>query len=63
MQTRSIKNRKGDTSRTSSQGRKESSGGRLTKKKGSPDRNENTKNQVKEEKPRKLRVPAKAIVR
>ena len=58
-----MKNRKGDTSRTSSQGRKQSSGGRLTKKRGNPDRNEETKNEVKDEKPRKLKVPARAITR
>ncbi|HEX6848627.1 MAG TPA: hypothetical protein VF144_16695 [Chitinophagaceae bacterium] len=63
MQKQSVKNRKGDTSRTSSQGRKRSSGGSLTKKKGSPDRNEHTKNEVKDEKPKKLKIPAKAIVR
>ena len=63
MQKQSAKNRKGDTSRTSSQGRKQSSGGRLTKKKGSPDINENTKNEVRAEKPRKLKVPARAITR
>lgn len=63
MQKQSVKNRKGDTSRTSSQGRKQSSGGSLAKKKGNPDRNEDTKNVVKDEKPRKLRVPAKAMVR
>lgn len=63
MQKQSAKNRKGDTSRTSSQGRKQSSGGSLTKKKGSPDINENTKNEVRAEKPRKLKVPARAITR
>jgi hypothetical protein len=63
MQKQSLKNRKGDTSRTSSQGRKQSSGGSLTKKKGSPDINENTKNEVRAEKPRKLKVPARAITR
>lgn len=63
MQKQSIKNRKGDTSRTSSQGRKQSSGGRITKRKGNADVNEDTKNRVKEEKPKKLRVPARAIVR
>jgi hypothetical protein len=63
MQKQTIKKRKGDTGRTSSQGRKEASGGNLTKKKGDPDRNEDTKNRVKDEKRRKLRVPSKAIVR
>ena len=63
MQKQSAKNRKGDTSRTSSQGRKQSSGGSLTKKKGSPDINENTKNEVRAEKPRKLKVPTRAITR
>ena len=63
MQKQSAKNRKGDTSRTSSQGRKQSSGGSLTKKKGSPDINENTKNEVRAEKPRTLKVPARAITR
>ena len=61
MQKQSTKNRKGDTGRTSSQGRKQSSGGLLTKKKGNQDINEDTKNAVKDEKPRKLRVPAGAI--
>ena len=63
MQKQSAKNRKGDTSRTSSQGRKQSSGGNLIKKKGNPDVNENTRNEIKEEKPGKLRVPAGAITR
>lgn len=63
MQRQSIKNRKGDTNRTSSQGRKQSSGGTTARKKGNPDRNENTGNNIKYEKPRKLRIPAKAIVR
>lgn len=63
MQKQSSKNRKGDTSRTSSQGRKQSSGGNIAKKKGDPDINENTKNRVKDEKPKKLRVPAGAVTR
>lgn len=63
MQKQSAKNRKGDTSRTSSQGRKQSSGGNAAKKKGNPDINENTKNEVKAEKPRKLRVPAGTVTR
>jgi len=63
MQKQSAKNRKGDISRTSSQGRKESSGGTTAKKKGNPDRNENTGNEIKDEKRRKLRVPARAIVK
>ena len=63
MQKQSGKNRKGDTTRTSSQGRKQSSGGTTARKKGNPDRNENTGNNIKDEKPRKLRIPAKAIVR
>jgi hypothetical protein len=63
MKTRSIKIRTRDTGRTSSQGRKQSSGGLLTKKKGNPDRNEDTKNEVKDEKPRKLKIPGKALVR
>lgn len=63
MQKRSAKNRKGDTSRTSDQGRKLSSGGTPNKKRGNPDMNEDTKNPVKDEKPKKLKVPAKAIVR
>jgi hypothetical protein len=63
MQKQSSKNRKGDTSRTSSQGRKRSSGGSLAKEKGDPDVNENTKNRVKDEKPGKLKVPAGAITR
>ena len=63
MQKQTTKNKKGDTSRTSNQGRKLSSGGTLNKKKGNSDKDENTKNEVKEEKPRKLKVPARAIVR
>ena len=62
MQKRSTKTRKGDTSRTSSQGRKLSSGPKSNKK-GSADINEKTKNPVREEKPRKKRIPAGAIVR
>ena len=60
MQKQTAKNRKGDTSRTSNQGRKQSSGGSLSKKKGNPDVNENTKNEVRDEKPRRLRIPARA---
>ena len=60
MQNQTAKSRKGDTSRTSSQGRKQSSGGNLSKKKGNPDINEDTKNEVRDEKPKKLRVPAGA---
>ena len=63
MQKQANKKRKGDTDRTSNQGRKLSSGGTTKKKKGNPDRNENTGNEVKDEKPKKLRVPAKAIVK
>ena len=63
MQTRSAKNKKGDTSRTSNQGRKESSGGTTAKKKGNAKRNVNTGNEIKDEKRKKLRVPAKALVR
>lgn len=55
MQKRSKKARKGDTSRTSSQGRKLSSGPKSNKK-GAPETNENTKNLVKEEKPKKRRI-------
>ena len=55
--------RKGDTSRTSSQGRKQSSGGTLAKKKGNPDINEDTKNTVKDEKPKKRRIPTGAIIK
>jgi len=58
----SKKSRKGDTSRTSSQGRKLSSGPKNNKK-GSPDKNEDTGNAVREEKPRKKRIPAGAITR
>ena len=58
----SKKSRKGDTSRTSNQGRKLSSGPK-TDKKGSPDINEDTKNAVKAEKPGKKRIPAGAITR
>jgi hypothetical protein len=60
MQKQTAKNRKGDTSRTSSQGRKQSSGGSLAKKKGNPDINENTKNEVRTEKRKKIRIPAGA---
>ena len=62
MQKQPTKTRKGDTSRTSSQSRKLSSGPK-TNKKGSRDVNENTKNQVREEKPKKKRIPAGAITR
>jgi len=62
MQKQSTKTRKGDTSRTSSQGRKLSSGPK-TNKKGSRDVNEDTKNPVKDEKPKKKRIPAGAITR
>ena len=62
MQKQSIKTRKGDTSRTSSQGRKLSSGPK-TDKKGSADINEGTKNRVKEEKPKRKRIPAGAITK
>lgn len=55
MQKQSMKTRKGDTSRTSSQGRKESSGPKNNKK-GNRDINENTKSPVKEEKPKKKRI-------
>ena len=48
------KTRKGDTGRTSSQGRKLSSGGNdLDNKKGDPKINEKTKNPVKEERKKK----------
>ena len=63
MQKQSKKTRKGDTSRTSSQGRKLASGGPQNKTKGSPDMNEDTKNQVKDEKPKKKRIPPGAITR
>jgi hypothetical protein len=63
MQKQSMKTRKGDSSRTSSQGRKESSGGTLAKKKGNPDVNEDTRNAVKEEKPKRRRIPAGAITK
>ena len=62
MQKQSTKSRKGDTSRTSSQGRKLSSGPATTKK-GNRDINEDTGNPVREEKPRKKRIPAGAITR
>ena len=62
MQKQTTKDRKGDTSRTSSQGRKLSSGPK-TNKKGSRDINEDTKNNVREEKPRRKRIPAGAITR
>lgn len=51
----SKQSRKGDTSRTSSQGRKLSSGPKSNKK-GSPDMNEDTKNPIKEEQ-KKKRIP------
>ena len=60
MQKQSNKTRKGDTSRTSSQGRKLSSGGTQNKRNGNPDINEDTKNRVKDEKPRRKRIPAGA---
>ncbi len=62
MQKQSKKTRKGDTSRTSSQGRKLSSGPKNNKK-GDPDINEDTKNPIKEEKPKKIRIPAGDITR
>ena len=62
MKKQSTKTRKGDTSRTSSQGRKLSSGPK-TNKKGSRDVNEDTKNQLREEKPKKKKIPAGAITR
>lgn len=62
MQKQTSKTRKGDTSRTSSQGRKLSSGP-ATNKKGSRDMNEDTKNSVREEKPRRKRIPAGAITK
>ena len=62
MQTQTTKNRKGDTGRTSSQGRKLSSGPKNNKK-GSRDINDDTKNNVREEKPRKKRIPAGAITK
>ena len=62
MQKKTTKNRKGDTSRTSNQGRKLSSGP-TNDKKGDRDINENNKNVVKEEKPAKLKVPAGAVIK
>ena len=55
MKKQSGKTRKGDTSRTSSQGRKLSSGPKNNKR-GNRDINEDTKNLVKEEKPKKKRI-------
>ena len=55
MQKQSKRDRKGNTSRTSSQGRKLSSRPKKNKK-GNPDINENTKNLVGEEKPKKKRI-------
>jgi hypothetical protein len=55
MQKQSKRGRKGNTSRTSSQGRKLSSGPKKNKK-GNPDINENTKSPVKEEKTKKKRI-------
>ena len=63
MQKQSSKNRKGDTSRTSSQGRKLASGGTQNKRNSNPDINEDTKNAVKDEKPRKKRIPAGAVTK
>jgi len=63
MQKQSKKTRKGDTSRTSSQGRKVASGGTQNKRNGNPDINEDTKNPVKDEKPKKKRIPAGAITK
>lgn len=63
MQKHSIKNRKGDTNRTSNQGRKLASGHNQSKKRGSNDINEDTKNALKDEKPKRRRVPAGAITR
>ena len=62
MQKQSTKTRKGDTSRTSNQGRKSSSGPKSNKK-GSRDINADTKNDVRDEKPRKKRISTGAITR
>ena len=48
------KERKGDTSRTSSQGRKLSSGSDLSKR-GDPERDENTKNEISESRRKPLK--------
>ncbi len=61
--TGSKQSRKGDTGRTSSQGRKLASGGTRSTKKGNPDINEDTKNSVKDEKPKRKRIPAGAITK
>ena len=53
MQKQSTKSRKGDTSRTSNQGRKYSYGDDPGKTKGNREINEDTKNTVKEEQERK----------
>ena len=55
MQKQSKRGRKGNTSRTSSQGRKLSSGPKKNQK-GNRDINEHTKNPVREEKPKKNRI-------
>ena len=55
MQKQSKRGRKGNTSRTSSQGRKLSSGPKNNKK-GNREINENTKNLAIEEKPKKKRI-------
>ena len=55
MQKQSKRDRKGNTSRTSSQGRKLSSGPKEHQK-GNREINENTKNPVSEEKPKKNRI-------
>ena len=55
MKKQSKGGRKGKTSRTSSQGRKLSSGPKNNKR-GNRDINENTKNPVSEEKPKKKRI-------
>ena len=62
MQKQPLKIRKGDTNRTSSQGRKLSSGPKNNKK-GNPDINEDTKNPVKDEKPKRRRIPAGAVTK
>ena len=63
MQKQSTKNRKGDTNRTSNQGRKLASGHNQSKRRGSDDINEDTKNAVKDEKPKRRKVPVGAITR
>jgi len=55
------KKRKGDTSRTSNQGRKLSAGGDKAKKKGNPEINENTKSPVADKQKSKKQMPDESV--